>query len=80
MLMGFTKKRKVLKLTKMLYRLCQSPWSFWQYLMEKGKECGTFQIQLDTCLFVRKKCASLMSISRYSDHRNNLISMKLQKT
>ena len=52
---GFEKKGKVLKLKKTLYGLCQSPRTFWKYLVEKMELCDMHQSNLDPCLFVGDK-------------------------
>jgi hypothetical protein len=52
MQLGFRIPRKVLKLKKTLYGLCQSPSAFWKYLVEKMAICGMVQSKLDPCLFV----------------------------
>jgi hypothetical protein len=44
--------RKVLKLKKTLYGLCQSPRAFWKYITEKLKACELEQSKFDPCLFV----------------------------
>ena len=45
-------KRQVLKLSKTLYGLCQSPRAFWKYITEKLESCGLKQSKFDPCLFI----------------------------
>jgi hypothetical protein len=45
-------KRQVLKLNKTLYRLCQSPRAFWEYITKNLEKCGLKQSKFDPCLFV----------------------------
>jgi hypothetical protein len=47
--------RKVLKLKKTLYGLCQSPQAFWKYITEKLEACRLEQSKVDPCLFVGTK-------------------------
>jgi hypothetical protein len=47
--------RKVLKLKKTLYGLCQSFQAFWKYITEKLKACGLEQSKYDPCLCVGTK-------------------------
>jgi hypothetical protein len=54
--------RKVLKLKKTHYRLCQSPQAFWKYITEKLKTCGLEQSKFDPCLFVGTKVICVVHV------------------
>ena len=57
--LGFRKHGKVLKSTKTLYGLRQSPHSFWKYLTKAIKACGMEVSKIDPCLFVGEKVLSI---------------------
>jgi hypothetical protein len=54
--------RKVLKLKKTLYGLCQSPQAFWKYITKKLKACGLEQSKFDPCLFVGTKVMCIVYV------------------
>jgi hypothetical protein len=67
MLLGFSQHskdgtRKVLKLKKTLYGLCQSPRAFWKYITEKLEACGLEQSKFDPCLFVGTKVICIVYV------------------
>ncbi len=74
--------RKVLKLKKTLYGLCQSPQAFWKYITEKLKACGLEQSKFDPCLFVGTKVICVVYVDyiiftqRISiSHQSNCVSL-----
>ena len=60
---GKNDRKKVLKLKKTLYGLCQIPRAFWNYITSKTEICGMEQSKMDLWIFIGEKVMAIIYVN-----------------